>query len=337
MQAAVWHGADDLRIEDVRTPVLEKGEVLIKVKATGICGTDLMIYKGKFPRARPPLVPGHELAGEIVEVNEVPEGIKTGNMAVVNPLISCGTCVACRMGIPNVCQKLRVLGNDLDGSFAEFVKVSWKKLYIIDDDFPTDKASLVEPSAVAYHGIKRSGCEVGDFVVVQGAGPIGMLTAMVARIAGASGVALTEVRKYRLELAEKLGFIALDPAKYDVVKEIKSLTNNRGADIVVNAAPVRQAAEQMTKLIRPGGKIVVFALYKEPAVVDLLNLTFTEGHVVGSRVYSEIDFERAADLVRSGKLDVGPLITHRLGLKDALEGIEILEKGVGVMKVVLSP
>jgi 2-desacetyl-2-hydroxyethyl bacteriochlorophyllide A dehydrogenase len=337
MRAAVWHGAEDLRIEDVKTPVPEKGEVLLKVKTTGICGTDLMIYKGKFPRARPPLIPGHELVGEIVEVNDVPEEIKIGDRAVINPLISCGTCVACKMGTPNVCQTLRVLGNDLDGSFAEFIKVSWEKLYMIDADFPSDKASLVEPSAVAYHGIKRSGCEVGDFVVVQGAGPIGILTAMVARIAGASEVALTEVQKYRLDLAEKLGFIALDPAKFDVVKEIKSLTKNRGADIVVNAAPVKQAAEQMTKLIRPRGKIVVFALFKEPAVVDLLNLTFTEGHVVGSRVYSEIDFGRAVELVLSGKLDVEPLITHRLGLKDALEGIEILEKGVGVMKVVLSP
>jgi L-iditol 2-dehydrogenase len=94
MRAAVWHGAEDLRIEDVKTPVPEKGEVLLKVKTTGICGTDLMIYKGKFPRARPPLIPGHELVGEIVEVNDVPEEIKIGDRAVINPLISCGTCVA---------------------------------------------------------------------------------------------------------------------------------------------------------------------------------------------------------------------------------------------------
>jgi 2-desacetyl-2-hydroxyethyl bacteriochlorophyllide A dehydrogenase len=337
MKAAVWHGADDLRVEDVKAPVPEKGEVLLKVRATGICGTDLMIYKGKFPRSKPPLILGHELMGEIAEVNDVPENIKVGDRAAVNPLISCGMCVACRMGTPNVCQNLRVLGTDLDGSFAEFVKVSWKKLYKIESDIPVDGASLVEPSAVACHGIKRAGCGVGDFVVVQGAGPIGILTAMVARIAGAADVVLTEIHKYRIELAEKLGFIAIDPTRSDVVKEIKEMTDNRGADIVVNAAPVKQSAEQMTKLIRPRGKIVVFAFFKEPAAIDLSNLTFTEGHIVGSRVYSEIDFQRAVDLIQSGKLDVEPLITHRLDLKEAPDGVELLEKGDDVMKVVISP
>jgi len=337
MKAAVWYGENNIKIEQREKPSIKEGEVLIKVKAVGICGTDLMIYKGKFPRSRPPLIPGHEFTGEVVASKNVPSNLKIGDKVVVNPLISCGRCVACKMGFSNVCSKLRLIGVDIDGSFAEFVKASWEKVYKIPSDFPPETAALVEPAAVALHAVRISTCKVGDFVVVLGAGPIGLLVAMVARIAGASQIILTEVLKYRLELAEKLGFYVIDSSKNNVGEKIQKMTKGKGADVVFDTAAVSQVASQLVSLIRPRGKIVIVGLYKQPPSVDLLDIIFKEGHLLGSRVYSEVDFEKAVNLITSGKLKIEPLITHRLSLEEINEGIKLLEKGKNAMKIVLSP
>jgi 2-desacetyl-2-hydroxyethyl bacteriochlorophyllide A dehydrogenase len=307
----------------------------VHVSKTGICGTDLMIYRGKHPRSVPPLIPGHEVAGEIVEAAEG-SGLKAGDRVVVNPLISCGNCIACRMGTPHICQTLQVLGNDLDGSFAEYLKTTPDKIYRLPQEISMERASLVEPAAVAYHAVMRSQCAAGDVVVVQGAGPIGILAAMIAEIAGASKIIITEVQKYRLKMAEQYGFIAVDTAKHDVVETVRSITDGRFADIVINAAAVPQAAAQFASLIRPRGKIVIVGLFKEPTPVELVKITFKEGNLIGSRVYPARDFERAAELIISGKLDADPLITHRLDLEEAERGIDLLERGENVMKVVLS-
>ena len=337
MKAAVWHGTHSMKIEERDPLTLESGEVLIKVRATGICGTDIMIYEGKFPRARPPLVPGHEVAGEVAETRDVPADLKKGDRVVVFPLISCGKCIACRMGVQNTCQHLQVLGNDIDGSFSEYMKTSYDKLYRIPNDFSFEKASLVEPACVAFHAVKRACISVGDTVVVQGAGPIGILTGMIARISGASNIIMSEVQKYRIELARDLGFTVIDASADDVVAEVRRLTDGRGADVVFTAAPVKQAAVEITRMIRPRGRVVIFALFKEPVPVDLINLTFTEGCICGSRVYTPVDFERTVGLVVSGELEVDRLITHKIGLQDVEKGINTVQSGQDVMKVIIQP
>lgn len=337
MKAAIWYGENEIRVEEHEKPSIKEGEVLIKVKTVGICGTDLMIYKGEFPRSRPPLIPGHEFAGEVVATKDIQSNLKIGDRVVVNPLIFCGRCIACRMGFPHVCTKLKLIGVDVDGSFAEFVKASWEKVYRIPSDFPFQTAALGEPTAVALHAVKSSACAVGDSVVVLGAGPIGLLVAMIAKIAGASKVIVTEVLKYRFKLAEELGFCVIDSSRDDVGEKIRRMTKNRGVDIVFDTAAVPQTASQLTSLIRPRGQIIVVGLCKQPATIDLLNIIFKEGHLQGSRVYSEMDFEKAVELVTSGKLKIDPLITHRLNLKEINEGIKLLEKGKDVMKVVISP
>ena len=337
MKAAVWYGENDVRVEEIKKPSIKEGEVLIKVRAAGICGTDLTIYKGKFPRSRPPLIPGHEFAGEVVAVKNVPSHLKIGDRVVVNPLLFCGRCIACKMGFSNACPKLRLIGVDIDGAFAEFVKASWEKVHKIPSNFPFETAALIEPVAVALHAVKKSTCGIGDLIMVMGAGPIGILVAMIARIAGASQVIVTEVLEYRVKLAKKLGFCVIDSSKSNVVEKVCEMTKGRGVDVVFDTAAVPQVASQLVSLIRPRGKIVIIGLYKEPSPVDLLDMIFKEAHLLGSRVYSEIDFEKAADLVTSGKIKIESLITHRLSLKEVKEGIKLLEKGKNVMKVVVFP
>jgi len=338
VKAAVWYGEKDgIRIEARENPVLEKGEVLVKVEACGICGTDLMIYKGKFPRSHPPLIPGHEFAGEVVETCDTSSGLKVGDKVVVNPLFFCGKCIACKEGFTNACPKLGLIGVDIDGAFAEYVKAKEDKVYKIPSNFPLEEAALVEPAAVAYHTVKIAQPKVGDFVVVLGAGPIGILVAMIAKIAGASEVVLAEVLNYRLQFAEKLGFSVIDASKADVVKEIQKITNEKGADLVFDTAGVSKTAGQLISLARPKGKITVVGLYKQLAGVDLFNMVIKETSLSGSRVYSDIDFEKATQLVVSGKLKVSPLISHRLCLEETEKGIKLVEEGKDVMKVVVSP
>ena len=337
MKAAVWYGENDIRVEEREKPSPEKGKVLIRVRAAGICGTDLMIYGGKFPRSRPPLVPGHEFVGEVVTKNDIPSDLKTGDHVAVNPLISCGHCVACRMGFPHVCKKLRLIGVDVDGAFAEYVTASWEKVFRIPTSLSYEIASLIEPTAVAVHVVARSALTVGDYVVVLGGGPIGLLIAMVARIAGASRIFVTEVLHDRLKLGACLGFEAVDASDGDVTARILRKMGGRGADIVFDAAGVPQTSGIMVSLIRPRGRIVLVGLHKQQASVDLFNTSLKEAEIVGSRVYSQTDFEKAINLITSGRLVVDSLVTHRLSLDDVGDGLRLLAEGGEVVKVVLSP
>jgi len=336
MKAAVWYGEKDgIKIEERGNPSLEKGEVLIKVGACGICGTDLMIYKGKFPRSHPPLVPGHEFAGEIVETFNTSSGLKVGDRVLVNPLFYCGKCVACREGFTNACPKLGLIGVDIDGAFAEYVKAKEDKVYKIPSDFPFEEAALVEPAAVAYHTVKIAELQVGDVVVILGAGPIGLLVAMIAKMAGASEVVLAEVLGYRLEFAREQGFSVIDASKTDTVKEIQKITNGKGADVVFDTAGTSKTAGQLLFLVRPKGKITVVGLYKQLAGVDLFNMVIKEASLSGSRVYTDIDFEKVVQLVISGKLNVAPLISHRLSLEETEKGIKLVDEGKDVIKPVV--
>ncbi len=337
MRAAVWYGDGKIKLEERDEPSLKEGEVLIKVEACGLCGTDLMIYRGKFPRSRPPLIPGHEFSGRISAIRDTHSNLKIGDRVVVNPLLFCGRCTACKRGFTNACPKLGLIGVDIDGAFAEYVKASSEKVLRIPSDFPFDVAALVEPVAVAFHAVRISACEVGDSILVLGAGPIGILIAMIARIAGASEVILAEVSRYRLDFAEKLGFSVIDSTRDDPVQKIHSITKGEGVDLVFDTAAVPQMAGKLIALTRPKGKIIIVGLYKQLAKIDLLNMIFKEAHLQGSRVYTEVDFEKAVKLVTSEKLKVDSLLTNQLHLGEAIEGIGLLEKGEDVMKIILSP
>jgi 2-desacetyl-2-hydroxyethyl bacteriochlorophyllide A dehydrogenase len=240
------------------------------------------------------------------------------------------------MGFPHVCEKLRLLGVDVDGAFAEYVRASWQKVYRIPPGPSDETASLTEPTAVAVHVVGRSGLSVGETVVILGGGPIGLLIAMIAEIAGASRIFVAEILQNRLKLAEQLGFEVIDSSKQAVSQEVQTRTGGRGVDVVFDAAGVPQTGSVMVSLVRPRGRIVLVGLYKKPPAVDLFTTTLKEAELIGSRVYSDIDFEKATNLIISGRLTLGPLVTHRLSLDDASEGLRLIEDGKNAMKVVLS-
>lgn len=340
MKAAVFKGGYyGISIEDVPEPVPGPGEAVIRVEYAGICGSDLTVCEGGLKRVRPPVILGHEFSGRVEEVHEgSAAGLSRGTPVVVEPLLSCGKCYACRSGFPHVCKQLRLIGIDVDGAFASYVKVPAQKIYQVPDALPLDQAALVEPLAVAVHVVRRSKLRPGDSVIVFGAGPIGILVAQVAKVAGASQVIMVEVSAFRLALAERLGFTvvnASDPT--EAARSIAELTQNEGSDVVFEVTGAAQVASQLVRLARIRGQIVVVGVFKEPAAIDMQGVTFKELSVIGSRVYEAFDFARAIDLLSQGRVNVQPLISHVLPVHEAARGLEIARGAREAMKVLLKP
>ena len=335
MKAVVYRGRRQVAVEDRPVPACGNGEVLIRVRMAGVCGTDLSIVAGQHPRARPGLVMGHEFVGTVHAVGaDVSSGIQPGARVVVEPLISCGRCYACRSGFAHVCERLGLYGIDADGAFAEFVKVSQDKVFAVPDELPDTAAALIEPLAVAVHAVRLSALKIGDAACVLGGGPIGLLTALVAREAGLQALTLVEPQPYRLALARQFGIATLDPAQCDVDQTIRQQTGGRGVAVVFEAAGAPDAVLLAPRLCCVRGQVVQIAIPKTPREMDLVALTFKELNMVGVRVYDAHDFERAIALAARLGNDLEKLASPPYPLEHAGEAFGTAEQGDRALKVV---
>ena len=328
MKAIVYHGSNDISLNELPVPEIEEHEVLIKVHYAGICGSDLNIYVGAHPRAKAPLVPGHEFSGVIEDGNG---HFAKGTKVTVRPLISCGHCYACENGNSHVCSSLKLYGIDTDGGMAQYVKVPADVVHVLPDAMPMTIGAFVEPLAVGVHAISRAKMNAGDSVVVFGTGTIGFCVASVAATCGAQQVIVVETNPYRLALAKEAGFIGLNPAEDDVVARVLDLTDGKGADIAFDCAAHPVVAALLTKVVRVQGTIEIVGSYKKPAEVALLDIEFKELNIVGTRVYVKRDFDTAIKLIQSG-FPYERLITVYPPEK-AKEGFDICRNGGDVIKV----
>lgn len=329
MLAAVYHGPMQVRLETVLKPSPPEGWALIEVSHCGICGTDTFIVGGTHPRARAPLVLGHEFSGTLLEVNG--EGFAVGATVVVEPLISCGACHACRTGNAHVCKNLRLYGIDAPGGMAQYMVAPLEKLHRVPEGVSLELAALAEPLAVAVHALRRSAFKPGDAVAVLGAGPIGLLLALALRASGARSVLVSEASEDRLGVARELGFTAID-AKADPVQAILERTHGEGADLCFDAAGHPAVAEILTRLTRVRGQIMLVGSYKKPAPVDLQSIVFKEQNMNGTRVYAPEDFTIALEMIRAGAMPLGQLIT-RLPFSELERGFELAFAGGRAIKV----
>lgn len=327
MKALVYEGPGDVRVEELPVPKLKSKEALIKVFYAGICGSDLMISMGKHPRARPPLVLGHEFCGEVVDVYDPQDKSWVGKKVAVEPLISCGKCRPCLEGNYHVCERLGFYGIDAPGGMAEYVAVSVSRLYDVDG-LSSEDAAIVEPLAVAVHAVRRSNFKVGESAVILGGGAIGNLLAQVLTSAGASEVIISELSPYRRDYLRRL------PVK--VVSPEEGVLKENMADVVFEAAGVPETVEQALNIARVRGTIVQLGLPKAPVPSNLVKLAFKEITWVGCRVYNRWDYLASIELLRQGKINKEALITHILPLEEGAKGIEMLKKGEGI-KVLLKP
>ncbi|API93680.1 MULTISPECIES: 2,3-butanediol dehydrogenase [unclassified Virgibacillus] len=349
MKAAVWYAKKDIRVENVDEPVVEAGEVKIKVEWAGICGSDLHEYVAgpiTIPTEAPhpltkgtaPVIMGHEFAGEVVEVGKNVTQVALGDRVTVEPMITCGKCKACRQGRYNLCEVIAAFGmSGVGGGFSEYTVVSEDMVHKIPEHMSYELAALVEPTAVAMHAVKLSNLKVGDTVAVFGAGPIGLLTVQASFLAGAKKVFAIELSEERRKVATKLGAVAISPAESDVAEEIMKQTAGDGADISFEATGVPVVLEQAVNSTKMGGEIVIESLWESKPELDANSLVFKELNLIGSIGYRNI-FPTVIDLIADGKLEVSDLVTKKIALDNIVkEGFESLLQEKSQVKILIKP
>jgi len=266
MKAAVLHRALDMRIEEVSVPEIGLDDVLVNIKAVGICGSDVHYYlHGKAASfiVTEPLILGHECAGEVTQVGDAVKRVKVGQRVVIEPGFPCRKCRFCAEGRYNLCTDVKFYGTPPDdGAFAEYALASAENVYPMPDGMSYEEGAMVEPLAVGMMAARRAGVSVYDSVAVLGSGPIGLMCLQAARAHGALDVYATDMVDYRLEYARKLGANAvINPEKQNVVRCVMELTDNEGVDVVVEATGSVSALKQAFDIARPGGRIVLVGIY----------------------------------------------------------------------------
>jgi len=334
MLAARYLGPDRIQPTDVPTPKADADEALVKVETCGFCGSDLGIVAGVHPRAKAPLTLGHEFCGTIAEINSSTSDLKPGDRVTAYPLISCGHCFACRNGAAHVCRTLRLYGFDVDGAMAEYVSLPVGSLLRLPPDMSPFVGAVIEPLAVAVHGVSLSPIDNAKHVVVMGAGPIGLLTALVARARGVPSVLISDILPSRLALAHKLGLHVV-AAGSDLKKLVDQETLEEGVDLLFECTGAPSAARDMTNLVRCRGTIVNLGVFKKPVEVDMQAVNFKEITILGSRVYGRKDFEEAIRL--AAILPIREIVTHSFALRDVQAAFEIFRQGKDVCKVIMLP
>jgi L-iditol 2-dehydrogenase len=347
MLALVYHGPRDLRVETVATPDIGPGEMLLKVSAASICGTDLRILHGdhrKYP-AGTIRIPGHEVAGTIAGIGEGVQGWTTGQKVFVAPNMGCGHCPQCISGNNNRCANYHAIGITIDGGFAEYMRIPAKALaqgdvLPIREEVEEAVAALTEPFACVLRGQRHLNIQAGDVVLVMGAGPIGIMHAKLARLQGAGCVIVSEPNPERLAEAEHLGAdCVVNPAQEELAKAVDAYSRGRGADVVIVAAPAHAAQEAALQVAAIGGRISFFGgLPKDrPKIQFDSNLVhYKELLVSGTTACSTADCAQAAEILNSGRIDLSALVTHRFPLREGAAAFEAAESG-RALKVVLEP
>lgn len=335
LKAAYYEGNRSIRVGNCISTPPSAGQVQIRVSHCGICGSDLHLFHGDMDhRVRVPQVFGHEMSGAIAAVGEDVKGFAPGDHVTVRPLDPCGACPACQAGNSHVCQRLKFIGIDAPGALQALWTVPAHTLHRLPESLPLQKAALVEPLAVACHDVRLAGVKAGEYVVIQGGGPIGMLIAIVARSAGAR-VLISEMNPFRLKLARELGFDAVNPTETDIVKYVTDQTRTAGADVVFEVSGSAAGAESMTQLARVRGRIVIVAIFSQIPKVNLFQFFWRELRLLGARVYEPEDFERAIALAASGSLPLDRLISEVQPLEGLDTALHRLESGGEVMKILI--
>ncbi|GGA34766.1 L-threonine 3-dehydrogenase [Kroppenstedtia guangzhouensis] len=342
MRALVKHHAGfGAQLREVPIPVPGPDEVLVKVRATTICGTDVHIYRWDdwaSARVKTPMIFGHEFSGEVVEVGAGVRQLSVGDHVSAETHIVCGYCPQCRRGEAHVCANTEIIGVHRTGCFAEYAVMPADNLWKHNEELPPEVASAMEPMGNAVH-TALSGPIAGKSVAVIGCGPIGVMAVAVANAAGASQVIALDLNEYRLELARKMGAdVQIHSGRQDPVRETAKWTKNRGVDVVLEMSGNATAIRQGFSMLTAGGRISMLGLPTRPVELDVSNEIVFKGiqvhGIVGRRMYET--WQQTTAFLESGQVDLAPMITHRFSLDEFEKGFEQMMSG-NSGKVVLYP
>jgi L-iditol 2-dehydrogenase len=342
MRVATYYSNNDIRIEDVSVPQISPGELLIRVEASGICGTDVLEW---YRRDKIPLVLGHEIAGQVQDVGSGLIKYKKGQRITASHHVPCGKCTYCLRGHQTVCQTLRQTHFD-PGGFCEYLRipkinVELGGIYPLPENLSYVEATFTEPLACVWRAQRLAEMSAGKSVLVMGCGVSGILHIQLAQINGASFIAACDIEDYRLKLAQCYGVtLAVNTRREDVIQCFRQSNQGKGADLVVVATGAKSAHIQALQAVEPGGCILFFAATAEGMTIPLsINEVFWRKEItfVSSYAATPEEHVEAINLLSKGKIKVKDMITHRLGLDSIEKGFQLVAKAQDSLKVIIEP
>jgi L-iditol 2-dehydrogenase len=338
MKQAVMSAPGRIEFREIDKPVPQENQVLIDMKRIGVCGSDIHVWHGQHPYTSYPIVQGHEVSGVIAEVGSQVEALSVGDRVTLMPQITCGECYMCLHGMYHICESLKVLGFQADGTAQDFFSIDAEKVLKLPADVPLDQGAMIEPASVAVHAISRGGDVRGKKVLVLGAGTIGNLVAQVAKGLGASAVMVTDLQEYRLQKARDCGVdFAINPLEEDLGQAILRDFGPERADLILECVGAEDTITQAVQYARKGTTIVVVGVFGAKPRVDLGLVQDRELSLVGTLMYQQVDYERAIQLLADGKLTLEPLVTHHFPFERYEDAYRTIEEAKGnVMKVMIT-
>lgn len=337
MKASRFLGNKTFAVTDLPTPHAGPGELVLRNQVCGVCGTDVHIYHGEPGSAdvNPPVVLGHEYSGEVVEVGEGVTGFAVGDHVTVDPNIYCGHCAHCQNGKKQLCPSMEAIGVTRDGGFAQYSRIPASQAFKLEPTVPWEAAAMAEPLACCLHGIDLAGIQVGDKVCVVGGGAIGLLMVQLAKLSGASQIVLSEPNEKRRQVGLQLGAnTALDPTRPDAQEAFAQVLGG-GANVVIECVGNVPAVKSAFQFAGKGATVLLFSVPKVDATFDLplFDVYKKELTIKGSFVNPDTH-ARAVALINSGKVDFGPIITHRFPLDQLPEAIAMQMSDASIKVVV---
>jgi threonine 3-dehydrogenase len=322
-----------LQIEKLQVPAIGATDVLVRVKTTSICGTDLHIYgwdRWSQGRIKPPLTLGHEFCGVVEQAGEEVTAVKAGDFVSAEMHLNCGHCHQCRLGQAHICQNLRIIGIDIDGAFAEFVKIPATNIWKLDPAIPEHYGAILDPLGNAVHTV-LAGAIAGQTVLVTGCGPIGLMSIAVAKACGSSTVFATETNEHRRKMAREMGAnFVLNPLAEDPVKKILEATGGTGVDVLLEMSGHPLAIQQGFKALRAGGRASLLGIPTENVPLDLVQDVIFKGATVqgiyGRRMYET--WVQMTALLKAGRVNLEPLFGERMELENFEAAFAKLQNGL---------
>lgn len=329
MKAMRFTAPGRAEIVEVPRPTPKKDEVLVKVKATGICGSDVMSFKGKHPFRIPPVITGHEISGQIVELGSGVKDVQLGERVALEPHIGCGKCVFCHHGHYNICPNKRFVGvGEWIGGFAEYVVAAESMCHELPEGMTYEEGAAIEPLSVGLHAVLRANLTIGENVAILGCGTIGMMTLISAKVGGPGKIIITDISSFKRKTALGRGAdMAIDPAQQDPVKEVLAVTQGLGVDAVFVAVPLDTVLRQSLQMCRRLGRVVIIAAFHGESALDTRQILGYERSVMGTSMYTRDDYKLAMELWKNGSIEIQPLITQRISLDQAPQMVSAIADG----------
>lgn len=337
MKAVQVAGAEDLRIIDVEKPVIdEKNNVLVRMTAAGICGSDVGIYHGTNAAATYPRIIGHEMVGVVAEIGEGVSGLKVGDRVIINQVTSCGECYPCRIGRGNVCDDLKVRGVHIDGGYRQYIAVNESDCYVLPEGLSDTDAVMIEPTTIAIQSCTRAELQKDDMLLIMGAGALGSTILKVAREL-CDHIIVADIVDDKLEEAKANGAkYTVNVLKEDLNEKVREYTYGHGSTVSIDASGTKESLLTLLKVTGNAGRVMIMGFHNIPVDANQFLITSKELDIRGSRLQNKM-FGKAIEMIKAGKLDLNGAVSHTFPLTKAQDAFDFVDsRDPSIRKVVLT-